>query len=61
MRTLSRMYRRETDFFFNAKKKLRHIKDRMRSNLHAFGIPGGDNREKEEEEIFKEVMAGNFP
>lgn len=55
------MYLRETDFFFNAKKKLRHIKDRMRSNLHAFGIPGGDNREKEEEEIFKEVMAGNFP
>lgn len=60
LRILFRMYFREIDFFFNVKKKLRYIKDRMRLNLYVFGILGGDNREKEEEEIFKEVMVGNF-
>lgn len=29
-------------YFFYVKKKAKHIKDRMRCNIHAFRIPVGD-------------------
>ena len=32
-----------------------------RTNIHIIGVPEGEEREKETEKIFQEIIAKNFP
>ena len=47
--------------FFN-EDSLRDLWDNMKfTNIHIIGIPEGEEREKEVENVFDEIMAENFP
>ena len=43
-------------------ESLRELWDNMkRNNIHIIGMPEGEEREKETEKIFQEIIAKNFP
>jgi len=44
------------------KESLRELWDNMKcTNIHITGVPEGEEREKETEKIFQEIIAENFP
>ena len=41
---------------------LRDLRDNIKyTNIHIIGVPEGEEREKVIENLFDEIMAGNFP
>ena len=43
-------------------KSLRELWDNVNhTNIHIIGVPEGEEREKETEKIFQEIIAENFP
>ena len=43
-------------------ESLRELWDNVkRTNIHIIGVPEGEEREKETEKIFQEIIAENFP
>ena len=43
-------------------ESLRELWDNVkRTNIHIVGVPEGEEREKETEKIFQEIIAKNFP
>ena len=43
-------------------ESLRELWDNVkRTNIHIIGVPVGEEREKETEKIFQEIIAENFP
>ena len=41
---------------------LRYLRDNIkRNNIHIIGVPEGEEREKEPEKLFEEIIVKNFP
>ena len=43
-------------------KRVRELSDNIKcTSIHIIGVPEGEEREKETEKIFQEIIAENFP
>ena len=46
----------------STEESLRDLQDNIKhTNIHTIGVPEGEEREKGQEKIFKEIIAKNFP